>query len=126
NLRTGVEIGRPVLAQPSPIASLAFDASGDTFSTTGGSDGTAKLWTTATLQQVGTAFQSDPSQWGTARVTPDGAHLVVVYGDGTGFVWPRRVGAWAAHACTVAGRNLTREEWRRYVPHRGYSRVCVT
>jgi DNA-binding SARP family transcriptional activator/WD40 repeat protein len=124
NVATGKEIGHPVLAQPSPIASLDFDASGDTFATTGGSDGTAKLWTTATLRQLGTAFQSDPSQWGTARFTPDGRHLVVVYGDGTGYVWPTTVAAWAAHACTVAGRTLTREEWARYVPHHAYAKVC--
>ncbi len=125
NPATGAQVGHPVLAQPSPIASLDFDASGDTFSTTGGSDGTAKLWDAATLQQVGSTFQSDPSQWGTARFTPDGSHLIVVYGDGTGYVWPTTVSAWIAHACTVAGRNLTREEWQRYVPHRPYGRVCV-
>jgi WD40 repeat protein/DNA-binding SARP family transcriptional activator len=124
NPATGKEIGHPLLAQPSPISSLDFDRSGDTFTTTGGSDGTAKLWTTATLRQLGTAFQSDPSQWGTARFTPDGRHLVVVYGDGTGYVWPTTVAAWAAHACTVAGRTFTREEWARYVPHHGYARVC--
>jgi WD40 repeat protein/DNA-binding SARP family transcriptional activator len=125
NTTTGKEVGQPLLAQPSPIASLDFDRSGDTFSTTGGSDGTAKLWTTSTLQQLGSTFQSDPSQWGTARFTPDGSHLVVVYGDGTGFVWPTTVSAWIAHACTVAGRNFTREEWRRYVPQRAYGPVCT-
>ena len=124
NPATAKEIGHPLLAQPSPIASLAFDRSGDTFATTGGSDGTAKLWTTATLRQLGTAFQSDPSQWGTARFTPDGRRLVVVYGDGTGYVWPTTVAAWADHACTVAGRDFTREEWARYVPHHAYARVC--
>ena len=70
------------------------------------------------------AFQSDPSQWGTAQFTPDGAYLVVAYGDGTGFAWPTTVAAWVAQACTVAGRNLTREEWQRYVPHRTYASVC--
>jgi DNA-binding SARP family transcriptional activator/WD40 repeat protein len=125
NPATGRERGHPVLAQPSPIASLDFDANGDTFSTTGGSDGTAKLWTTETLHQLGTAFQGDPSRWGTARFTPDNSHLIVVYDDGTGYVWPTTVSAWAAHACTVAGRNLTREEWRRYVPHHSYGSVCT-
>ena len=121
---TGKERGHPVLAQPSPIASLDFDRSGSTFATTGGSDGTAKLWATATLRQLGSAFQSDPSQWGTARFTPDGTRLVVLYGDGTGYVWPTTASAWIAHACTVAGRNLTREEWQRYIPHRRYAPVC--
>jgi WD40 repeat protein len=124
NPGTGAPLGHPVLAQPSPIASLAFDPRGDTFATTGGSDGTAKLWATATQQQLGSTFQSDPSQWGTARFTADGTHLIVIYGDGTGYVWPTTVGAWVTHACAVAGRNLTREEWARYVPHRNYARVC--
>ena len=79
------------IAQPSPIASLDFDRSGSVFSTTGGSDGTVKLWATATLRQFGSAFQSDPSQWGTARFTPDGTRLVVLYGDGTGYIWPTTV-----------------------------------
>ena len=122
---TGKQLGHPLLAQPSPVASLDFNASGDTFSTTGGSDGTAKVWDTATLQQDGATFQSDPSQWGTARFSPDGSHLIVAYGDGTGYVWPTSVSAWTAHACTVAGRNLTREEWQRYVPHRTYAPVCT-
>jgi DNA-binding winged helix-turn-helix (wHTH) protein len=58
-----------------------------------------------------------------ARFAPDGSHLVVLYGDGTGFVWPTTVSAWIAHACTVAG-HFTREEWRRYVPQRSYGPVC--
>ncbi len=110
---------------PAPIATLSFDSSGDTFETTGGSDGTAKLWTTATEQQLGATFQTDPSQWGAAQFTSDGEHLVVVYADGTGYVWPTSVSAWTAHACAVAGRNLTQEEWQRYVPHRSFQRVCA-
>jgi len=125
NVVSGAQIGHPVLASPAPIASLAFDSAGDTFSTTGGSDGTAKLWTTATEQQLGATFQTDPGQWGAARFTSDGKALVVVYGDGTGFVWPTTTSAWIEHACAVAGRNLTREESQRYVPHRPYGHVCT-
>src|SRR5919198_1757712 len=32
--------------------------------------------------------------------------------------------AWEAHACAVAGRNLTREEWTRFVSGHGYTPVC--
>ena len=80
--------------------------------TAGGSDELAKLWDTKTLQQFGSTFPGDPGQWGNAEFTPDASKLVVVYADGTGFSWPISVKAWEKHACRVAGRNFTAEEWR--------------
>jgi hypothetical protein len=49
---------------------------------------------------------------------------VVVYDDGSGDVWPVSVAAWKSHACAVAERNLTREEWSRFVTGRAFARVC--
>ena len=49
---------------------------------------------------------------------------MVLYDDGTGFVWPTSVDAWERHACQVAHRNPTHEEWQRFVGGRSYSRVC--
>jgi WD40 repeat protein len=114
-----------VLVTPAPVASLSFNPSGDIFATTGGSDGTAKLWRTETRQQLGTGFEPDPGQWGTAAFTPDGRYLVVLYDDGSGFLWPTALDAWEEHACKVAGRNLTREEWRRFVGSRPYRSICT-
>ena len=124
NPATGAQIGHPTLVAAAPVASIAFDPSGERFATTGGSDGLAKLWTTKTQQQFGADFPADPGQVGNARYTPDGSKLIVVYGDGEGFVWPTSVSAWEDHACAVAGRNLTREEWARFVGARSYSTVC--
>jgi hypothetical protein len=83
-----------------------------------------KLWDTHTLQQLGAAFPGEPGQWANAQFTPDGSQLVTLYSNGRGAVWPGSVEAWEAQACRVAGRNLTREEWRRFVPGRSYSKVC--
>ena len=90
----------------------------------GGSDGLAKLWTTKTKQQFGAAFPGNPGQFGSVRYTPDGSKLIVVYQDGKAFVWPVSLRAWADHACAVAGRNLTREEWSRFVGGHRYVNVC--
>ena len=57
------------------------------------------------------------------RYTPDGSKLIVVYEDGKGFVWPVSLRAREDHACAVAGRNFTREEWSRFVGRR-YLNVC--
>jgi WD40 repeat protein len=124
NPDTGAEIGHPTLVAAAPVASISFSSDGTTFATAGGSDGLVKLWTTATQQQYGATFPGNPGQWGNAQYTPDGSKLIVVYGDGKGFVWPASVGSWQDHACSVAGRNFTREEWSRFVSGRSYSTVC--
>jgi WD40 repeat protein len=121
---TGARLGRPTLVASAPVASISFDPSGATFATAGGSDGLAKLWDTETRQQFGATFPGDPGHWGNAQFTPDGSKLVVAYDDATGFVWPTAVPAWEQHACVVAGRNFTQEEWARFVGSRSYSRVC--
>jgi WD40 repeat protein len=124
NPTNGREVGRPTLVAAAPVASISFDSTGDTFATTGGSDGLAKLWRTSTLQQFGATFPGDPGSWGTARFTGGGSQLVVAYDDDPGKVWPTSVGAWKRHACSVAGRSFTREEWRRFVGDRPYASTC--
>jgi hypothetical protein len=32
---------------------------------------------------------------------------------------------WAARACALAGRALTRDEWARYLPDRPYEPACA-
>jgi len=122
NVATGVAIGQPVLASSSGISSLSLTPEGSQFATSGG-DGSVKLWSTSTLQQFGSDFPKGPGG-GTAAFSPDGKTLVVVYDDGSGFVWPVSPEAWQEQACSVAGRNLTREEWRRYVTGRDFASVC--
>ncbi len=123
NAGNGRQIGHPTLVGASPVASISFDPSGDTFATAG-SDGLAKIWTTNTEQQFGATFPGDPGQWGNAQYTPDGSKLIVIYQDGKASVWPVSPDAWERHACAVAGRNFTREEWSRYVSGHRYSAVC--
>lgn len=124
DIASGRRLGHPVLVDPAPVASISFNPAGTEFATGGGSGGFVKLWDTATLQQVGTAFPGSPGWFANAAFTTDGAKLVTLYADGRGTVWPATPGAWEDHACRVAGRNLTREEWSRYVGHRSYETIC--
>jgi WD40 repeat protein len=124
NPHSGQEIGHPTLVEPAPVASIDFAPSDETFATAGGSDGLAKLWTTATQQQFGATFPGSPNHWTNAVHTPDGSSLIVVYDDGTGDIWPVDVQNWEDHACALAGRNLTREEWARFVSGHAYARTC--
>jgi hypothetical protein len=50
--------------------------------------------------------------------------LVVLSEDGPGRRYPLDPARWLARACDVAGRDLTRAEWDRYLPDRPYEAVC--
>jgi hypothetical protein len=39
-------------------------------------------------------------------------------------LWNVSITAWKARACRAAGRNLTWEEWQRYLPGRPYEQTC--
>jgi WD40 repeat protein len=124
DVSSGTQVGHQVLAMPAPIANISFTPSGGEFATGGGGSGFSKLWDTQTLQQLGAKLPGSPGLWANAVFTPDGSKLVTLYQDGRGTVWPASISEWETHACRVAGRNFTQEEWSRYVTGRSYSNVC--
>jgi WD40 repeat protein len=121
---SGDQAAGPVAVAAGPVTSIAFDPDGQRFATTGGQGGTVKLWTSSTLQQEGTALNTQPGAATTAAFQPGGRGLLAVDDHGSGFTWPTSLAAWERRACTVAGRNLTRAEWARYLPGHPYTRVC--
>jgi WD40 repeat protein/class 3 adenylate cyclase len=123
NPKTGQEVGKQVLVAEGPSGVIAFAPDGASF-TTGSYGGHSRLWDTSTLQQLGSDFPGSNGYWSNVAYTPDGRYQIVIYGDGTAYRWPMRVGAWEHQACSVAGRNFTTEEWRRFVGGRSYSKVC--
>ncbi|WP_169312929.1 BTAD domain-containing putative transcriptional regulator [Intrasporangium calvum] len=60
---------------------------------------------------------------GAVAFTEDGEVLVASL-DGTVRTWDPRPSAWVAAACRMAGRDLTEDEWRSYLPDRDYAPVC--
>ena len=44
--------------------------------------------------------------------------------DATVLVWDLDPDHWETIACRMAGRDITRAEWNRYLPHRDYEPVC--
>jgi len=122
--KTGKGLGHPTLVAQAPVSAIAFAHDGKMFATSGGSSGHTKVWVTSTLQQLGDDFPGGEGSWGNIAYTPNGRYLFSAYADGSAYRWPVTVGAWADQACRVAGRNFTREEWRRFVAGRSYERVC--
>ena len=124
NSTSGAPPADPLLAALTPIASIAFDTTGQQFATPSAQDGEVKLWFTSTLQQEGATLNTEKGATSTVAFEPNGGNLLAVDDHGNAFTWPTSAAAWEQRACAIAGRNLTREEWSRYVPGQAYTRVC--
>ena len=86
-------------------------------------DGKLRLWDLTSGKLVGEPLAGVAgSGWGT--YFPDGRHVVAAFDSGLGVVWDVDPAAWAAHACRVANRQLTADEWHDVLPERAYRRVC--
>jgi WD40 repeat protein len=93
---------------------------------TGGPDGTIRLWDLRTQQPLASPLPGLPNRSVVPRFAPGGSYLFAVYGDGgRAYRWDVRASSWARHACAVAGRTLTRSEWRDALPERSYAPACT-
>ena len=124
NPSTGAPISHPVLVAAAPVASIAFDRSGQRFATAGGPEGGLKLWFTSSLQQDGATLDPEQGTSGNGQFTPNGQLLLAVNANGHGSLWPVNPAILENHACAVASRNLTHEEWSRFITGYKYSQVC--
>ena len=61
-----------------------------------------------------------------ARITylPDSSGLLVAGIEGSTWTVDTRLDSWVDRACTIAGRNLSHEEWKEYFPDRAYEVTC--
>jgi WD40 repeat protein/DNA-binding SARP family transcriptional activator len=120
--RTGRRAAAAVTGLNGGVVSVSYDPSGRRLSITG-FDGKVRLWDIQSRKLVGSPLAaSQVGGWG--MFSPDGRRIVSVFGSGLGVVWDVDPSAWAAHACRVADRSLTRSEWVSFLPHVRYRRTC--
>jgi WD40 repeat protein/energy-coupling factor transporter ATP-binding protein EcfA2 len=113
---------KPVLAHAGSVLDVGFSRDGRLLFTAG-SDGVVSLWDAASVRQLGSPLPVAPGAVA-ASFTPDGRQLVAVADSRRGVVWSVDPEAWKRHACAVAGRVLTRDEWSRLLPDRPYRPAC--
>jgi WD40 repeat protein len=113
----------PVDAHSGEILSVAISPDGRTLATTS-FDGTTRLWNTASGRQISDGLPGPPNRRSGAIFLRDGSRLLAAYEDGRALLWDLRPSTWTTRACSIAGRILTRAEWRDALPDRAYAPVC--
>lgn len=89
----------------------------------------AEVWDISSGTEIGTGLPGaspqaqTPGGPGNLRYTPDN-HLVMVSPNGLVTIWNVHPAAWNVAACRIAARQLTRQEWARFVTTQPYARVC--
>jgi WD40 repeat protein len=109
----------------SGVNDVAFSADGTTLAV-GHGDATVQLWDVPSRQLLGVLSAAHGGPILDVEMSPNGLTLAAAATCHTGDaldrcinsevrVWDLDPASWRARACDLAGRNLTREEWRRYL-----------
>jgi WD40 repeat protein len=121
--QTWKPVGRPLEAHTGRITFPEFTPDGRTL-VTAAADGTVVLWDVATQKPIGSPLRFARNTFVSAALSPDGSRLYAVSTTGEGISFDMSPEAWKRHACLVAGREPTADEWRGALPGRPYEAVC--
>ena len=123
DLATGKPLRPPVPGSGTQIMSTSFGTSGNDI-VSGEFAGMVGLWDGSTGGRVGTVTVDPTGGGATPRLLPDGHTAMIADLDGQIFRWDLRPDTWVAAACRIAGRDLTRSEWRAAFGDRQFRSTC--
>jgi len=101
---------------------VAFSPDGGALVAAGG-EGSARLIDVASRTQIGQPLTGGGVDGG-AIFWNGGSVVEMVDASGGMYSWRISSGALEDQACSVAGRNLARSEWREFLGNQPYRQVC--
>ena len=123
DIATRAIVGPPMAGTAVPVSSVDVLPGGQQLLAVfhAGTEGEVQLFDITTGRAIGASYPS-LGPFAAATVRPDGK--VLITGDGTNMVrWNIDSDTWRQTACTIAGRNLTPEEWTQFLPNGGAYRA---
>ena len=82
------------------------------------------IYDLASLEAVGEPFEFEGFS-GPLSSSADGRRVVHGWNRDFAVIWDIDPDLWAAKACAIAGRSLTEQEWKHYLPGRPYDPACA-
>ena len=126
DLARPVRLGQPLTGPTGYVYSVAFSPDGRTLAA-GVTDGTVWLWrVTDPARPTLVASLTGPAHavYSVAFAPGGGTSLAAGSADGTTRLWDTQARAASAEVCASAGQQLTRAEWRIFLPGRRYAPPC--
>jgi len=118
---TGQPIGGPLTGHTGTVNSVAFSPDGHLI-VSGSADRTVQLWNADTGQPIGGPLTGHTTSVNSVAVSPDG-HLILSADDHTLRLWPSPA-AWPDALCAKLTQNMSRKQWRDWVPDISYTTQC--
>jgi WD40 repeat protein len=103
---------------------LEFSPEGRVLAVSGKNEPAASLWDVATGAQIGPSLTAG-KRTAMMDLSSDGRQLLMTSANGEGAVWNIDPEYWKQHACELANRTLTEEEWEEFLPGRPYEPACI-
>lgn len=119
--RDGKQLGSPIQMAIGTVYTIGFSPDGRLL-VAGSSDQTTTLLDLRSRKPLGNAFPNEQAAITVPTFEPNGDLFINYLSSGE--EWPMDLRTWERFACQVAGRDLTRAEWKDVLPDRPYHHVC--
>jgi WD40 repeat protein len=116
-------VGDRLAAQGAQLLAVAPSPDGARIAAVGW-DGALRLWDRASGRALGPPLDAH-GDYTRGIAWLDNEHLLTGSGGGSLIAWHLSPSSWVERACELAGRDLTRSEWARYLPDQPFRRTCT-